>query len=136
MCVILQVVSGSLYVLTLELVDTDCRRGDDAVDRSKCQVDAANGSRRTCTVRIWDQPWLNSKQVREPDCDVAGAEVESRSLKSTPIVGVRENATLSPDDDDVKNAANFALNRLDAFDDNAKKRILVKVIEAASNVIF
>ena len=128
-----QVVSGISYTLTIELVDTDCLRNEN-VDRSKCKPDSANGNLRTCTVRIWDQPWLNSKQIRDPDCDVSGPEVESRSLKTAGIT--RENMTLSPEDEDVKIAANFALARLDAFDDNFKKRVLIKVIEAASHVSY
>ena len=123
-----------MYSLTVELVDTDCLISANP-DRSKCLPDGANGVRRTCTVKIWDQPWLNNTQIRDPECDAGTTEGESRSLKSsTGVVGARENMTLSPDDEDVKTAAAFALNRLDAFDDNDKKRILVKVIEAASHV--
>ena len=120
--------------MTIELVDTECLRSEN-FERSKCKPDPANGNFRTCTVNIWDQPWLNSKQIRDPDCeDASGSEVESRSLKTTSALGPRENMTLSPEDDDVKIAANFALSRLDAFDDNSKKRILIKIIEAASHV--
>ena len=119
--------------MTIELVDTECLRSEN-FERSKCKPDPANGSFRTCTVNIWDQPWLNSKQIRDPDCEASGSEVESRSLKTTSALGPRENVTLSPEDDDVKIAANFALSRLDAFDDNSKKRVLIKIIEAASHV--
>ncbi len=129
----IQVVSGSVYSLTIELVDTNCLRSENK-ERSKCQADASNGSRRICTVEIWDQPWLNSKQVRDPDCDASSTDGDARSPKTT-TGGPRETITLSPDDEEVKNAANFALVRLDAFDDNNKKRILIKVLEAFSHVI-
>lgn len=123
-------------MLTVELVDTNCLRNDNN-DRSQCLPDLKNGQRRKCTVGIWDQPWLNSKQVRDPECTFFSAEEKSRSLKDTKagvVTGTREFSTLSPDDEEVKEMANFALGRLDAFDDNSKKRLLEKVIEGTSHV--
>lgn len=123
-----------MYELTVELVETECHLAVQK-DPASCRPDA-NGKRNVCTFEIWDRSWLNLKEVRNAKCEPAGPELESRSLKtaSSPVVGLRENVTLSPDDDDVKSVASFALSRLDAFDDNAKKRLLVKVIEASSHV--
>lgn len=124
-----------MYDLTIELVDTECVQSANA-DRSKCLPDTVNGVRRVCTVKVWERSWLNSKEIREPQCGPVGVELESRSLKTVAVSGARESMTLSPDEENVKNAANFALTRLDAFDDNSKKRLLVKIIEASSDVIL
>lgn len=128
-----QVVSGSLYVLTIELVDTNCLRSENA-DRSKCQPNLTEGTRRMCTVGIWDQPWLNSKQIREPQCVSPSLTVVRRSIKDESDVKTGRSLTpISPDDEEAKDIAAFALNRLDSFDDNSKKRILVTVVEGTSS---
>lgn len=130
----LQVVSGSLYVLTIELVDTNCLRSENA-DRSKCQPNLTEGTRRMCTVGIWDQPWLNSKQIREPQCVSPSLTVVRRSIKDESDVKTGRSLTpISSDDEEAKDIAAFALNRLDSFDDNSKKRILVTVVEGTSSV--
>ena len=59
---------------------------------------------------MWDQPWLNSWS--------------------------QTNISLSPDDEEIKNAANFALFRLYASDDNWKKRALAGVMDASAHVRF
>lgn len=120
-----------MYDLTVELVDTSCLRSENR-ERSFCEADNESGTRRTCTVQIWDQPWLNSRKIQEASCS-SGSEIEARSLK-TVLPGHRENITLSPDDEEIRNAANFALSRLDAFDDNSKKRVLTRVVEASAHV--
>ena len=126
-----QVVSGLLYELTVELIDTSCLRSENK-ERSLCEADNESGARRTCSVQIWDQPWLNSRKIEEASCS-SGSEIEARSLK-TVLPGHRENISLSPNDEEIKNAANFALSRLDAFDDNSKKRVLTGVVDASAHV--
>lgn len=123
-------------MLTIELVDTNCLRSAD-VDRSNCKSDLTEGRRRVCTVGIWDQPWLNSKQIRDPECASPIVKVSTRSLKDAKagvVTGTREFVTLSPDDEEVKDMATFALGRLDAFDDNTKKRLLDQVIDGTAHV--
>ena len=122
--------------MTIELVDTDCLRSENT-DRSKCQPnESTEGTHRICTVGIWDRPWLNSKQIREPQCSSPNLTVVRRSIEdSNDGVKTRRSLTLlSPEDEDVKDIAAFALNRLDSFDDNSKKRILVNVVEGSANV--
>lgn len=128
-----QVVSGTLYKLTVQLAETNCLRGEN-IEISKCQVDE-NGARHTCTVTLWDQPWLGPPKVKDPLCTEIGAEIESRSLETPLIGGPRQNKTLSPDDEDVKMVAEFALSRLDYFDDDSKKRVLVQIHEPKSYVV-
>ena len=120
-------------MLTIELVDTNCLRSENT-DRSKCQP--TEGTHRICTVGIWDQPWLNSKQIRGPQCSSPNLTVVRRSIKDSNdgVKTGRSLTPLSPDDEEVKDIAAFALNRLDSFDDNSKKRILVTVVEGTANV--
>lgn len=121
-------------MLTIELVDTNCLRSENT-NRSTCQPDLTEGTRRMCTVGIWDQPWLNSKKIREPECVSPSLTVVRRSIKDeTDVKTGRSLTPLSPDDEEAKDIAAFALNRLDSFDDNSKKRILVNVVEGTSNV--
>lgn len=128
-----------MYILTIELVDTNCPR-DGNTDRSGCTADFEDGQRRMCTVGIWDQPWLNSKQIREPSCETPTSSVKTRSLKDVKVGATTATTRradvvrLSPDDEEVKDMAAFALGRLDAFDDNSKKRILDQVINVTSHV--
>lgn len=125
-----------LYTLTIELVDTNCLRKEN-VDRSKCLPDLSEGRRRKCTVGIWDQPWLNSKQIREPECSAPNLKIEARSLKDTKagvVTGTSEFAPLEPENQEAKEMASFALNRLDAFDDNSMKRVLVKIVDGTVHV--
>ena len=117
------------------MAETDCLVAEE-LDRSQC-LSNANGIRRTCAVRIEYRPWegrADPRRVLDANCNEAGAEAESRSLKTAVVGGPRENVTLSPDDDEVKSAASFAIDRLDAVDDNSKKRILVEILEASSHV--
>lgn len=123
-------------MLTIELVDTNCLRSENS-DRSKCQADLVEGKRRICTVGIWDQPWLNSRQIREPECNSPSVKIETRSLKDAKagvVTGTSEFAPISPGDEEAKTMASFALNRLDSFDDNTKKRVLVKVVDGTVHV--
>ncbi len=123
-------------MLTIELVETNCLRSEN-VDRSKCPADLVEGKRRVCTVGIWDQPWLNSRQIREPDCNSPAIKIETRSLKDTKagvVTGTSEFAPISSDNEEAKTMATFALSRLDSFDDNTKKRVLVKVVDGTVHV--
>jgi hypothetical protein len=124
-------------VLTIELVDTNCIRSENT-DRSQCPAnELTEGNHRQCTVGIWDQPWLNSKQIREPQCSSHNVTIVRRSITDSNdgVKTARSLSPLSPDDEEVKDIAAFALNRLDSFDDsNSKKRFLVTVVEGTASV--
>ena len=52
--------------MTIELAETNCLLGEN-FERSKCQVDV-NGERHTCSVTIWNQPWIGPPKIQNPHC--------------------------------------------------------------------
>lgn len=122
-----------MYKLTVELIETNCPL-EENVNRVNCRADDGS-STATCSVSILHQPSLGTHKVQDPMCTEVGADISSRSLKTPILGGPRDNKTLSPDDPDVRRVAEFALNRLNTFDENSKKRVLINVHQPRSYVI-
>jgi len=62
-----QIVAGSKYRMTLDLMETTCHRDQDA-DLSGCE-DREHAELQSCTVTVWDRPWLKKRELLSVDCD-------------------------------------------------------------------
>lgn len=59
-----QLVAGTLMHLKLELGLTSCVKGQ--MDAKNCML--SNEEKEVCSVKVWDQPWLNKKEVQDVQC--------------------------------------------------------------------
>ena len=59
-----QVVSGILMYLKLELGLTSCVKGQS--NANDCAL--TSEEKEVCTVKVWDQSWLNKREVQDVQC--------------------------------------------------------------------
>ncbi|XP_006039180.1 cystatin-like [Alligator sinensis] len=68
-----QVVSGTMYHLTVELQKTQCRR-ESGRDPQACAPAPANQQEKLiCKFQVWSRPWLNDTHVTSQSCVPAQA---------------------------------------------------------------
>ncbi len=85
-----QTVSGMKYTLELELGFTDCPQDVDACTR-----------RQKCVVAIWEQPWIQKREVTQLSCKDAGKKKKAHRLG-----GVNR---ADPASEEIRSQAVFAL---------------------------
>uniref|UniRef100_M9T289 Cystatin-Igu-3 n=1 Tax=Iguana iguana TaxID=8517 RepID=M9T289_IGUIG len=73
-----QVVAGTKYSLTIELVRTVCEKkggsGLKDVDLERCEVASdAEQEKEICTFQVWSRPWLNDTQLLQMSCKAASS---------------------------------------------------------------
>ncbi|XP_034463980.1 cystatin-C-like [Hippoglossus hippoglossus] len=62
-----QVVSGSLYIITVQMGKTPCRKGS-ADEVCAIYQDQASARPYICTFKVWSRPWLNDTQLVGETC--------------------------------------------------------------------
>jgi len=61
-----QVVSGFKYRMTLDIKQTTCRKFE-SNDLRNCE-ESSSEEPISCTVVVWDQPWLQSRKLLSAEC--------------------------------------------------------------------
>ncbi|KAI0221793.1 Cathepsin F [Lamellibrachia satsuma] len=91
-----QLVSGLLYKLKLDVGTSDCRKGDTSKQLDDCAVTQM----QECAVKLWVQSWTDKKELTEFNCTelhrmVVGPRIQKEG-------GLNENSKQSrPEEEDV-----------------------------------
>ncbi|XP_026808389.1 probable cysteine protease RD19C isoform X3 [Rhopalosiphum maidis] len=128
-----QVVAGINYKIKLLVCEKDSKNGKDIVmDHKNC---------RSCDVTIWEQSWLNNKNVTKVACSrpselasFSNIAVTKRDIHENVNLGAKIN--LSTDDKKVKDIVDYALLSIDKQEGSNKPHILSKIINIVSGVIY
>ncbi|XP_054266067.1 uncharacterized protein LOC128988613 isoform X4 [Macrosteles quadrilineatus] len=120
-----QVVAGVKYLLTLELVETNCRKGS-AQETSTCSP-LNDRVLQLCDIVVWDKPWENFRKVTKVNCSPANSR-EKRAL-----LGGKTPADVN--DERVREMAQFAVAQLDAQSNSLNSQKLVEIKEAQTQVV-
>ncbi|KAL8183940.1 UNVERIFIED_CONTAM: hypothetical protein K2H54_004050 [Gekko kuhli] len=69
-----QIVAGSLYYLTIELVNTKCEKNERArltpADLERCPLPPkAEQQKEICTFQVWTRSWLNDIRLTHMSCE-------------------------------------------------------------------
>ncbi|XP_049786847.1 T-kininogen 2 isoform X2 [Schistocerca cancellata] len=121
-----QVVGGTLYHLQLEIGASNCRKGKDDAN-SECTLKAGSNI-QVCDVKVWDKPWLPTRQVTELSCSA-----KTSRRKREALVGGLVDADVN--EEGVKNAVDFALTEIDKTSNSAYKQVLVQILSAQKQVV-
>lgn len=122
-----QVVSGMLYHLDIELRYTDCPQ-----DRESCK------RVQTCSVSIWDQPWLNKREVTKLDCKDASNNKDETDKTVTKSAGRRNLGGLVPADPSskyIQSFASFALQAVQARSNVKNALDIIQIRRAATQTV-
>nr|CAD7396221.1 unnamed protein product [Timema poppensis] len=109
-----QVVQGSLYHLTLELVE-----GGPSNE---------NVATHVCYVSVWDRPWLNKTELTNSSC----SPVQQRTKREL-LVGGASPASVS--DSGVQRAASTALAHLNSVSNSFYSHTLITLVNATKQVV-
>ncbi|XP_054266042.1 uncharacterized protein LOC128988613 isoform X1 [Macrosteles quadrilineatus] len=120
-----QVVAGVKYLLTLELVETNCRKGS-AQETSTCSP-LNDRVLQLCDIVVWDKPWENFRKVTKVNCSPANSR-EKRAL-----LGGKKPADVN--NERVREMAQFAVAQLDAQSNSLNSQKLVEIKEAQTQVV-
>ncbi|GLH11267.1 Cathepsin L [Gryllus bimaculatus] len=124
-----QVVSGTLTRLTLRLGHSTCRKGHDG-DSSSCTLQE-NSVQKQCTAKIWDQPWLQKRELQSVQCsEISGS---TRTKRSSGLRGAPETADVN--DSYIIEMANFVLTNLDASSNSPFKHHLIEITNATKQIV-
>ncbi|XP_049828716.1 kininogen-1-like [Schistocerca gregaria] len=124
-----QIVAGSLHYLKLEIGESNCSKANSGAT-SECTL-RENSNNQVCDVKIWDRPWLNKREITEIQCSSKSDRTRRAALPDVRGVGL-QGAKI---DDNVKNAAAFAVSEIDKQQDSEYKLVLVKIIFAQTQVV-
>ncbi|XP_073996147.1 cathepsin F-like isoform X3 [Rhodnius prolixus] len=113
-----QVVSGKLTRLTVEVTDTNCLKSENKL-KSLCS--ASNQGQQLCTVAIWERPWLNQKEITQSECH----STQNMTAEILGLDGTKEEVKsfinfMQREDKDYKSPAETA-RRFRIFRANMKK---------------
>nr|CAD7440070.1 unnamed protein product [Timema bartmani] len=109
-----QVVQGSLYHLTLELVEGGSSN--------------ENVATHVCNVSVWDRPWLNKTELTNSSC----SPVQQRTKREL-LVGGASPASVS--DSGVQRAASTALAHLNRVSNSLYSHTLITLVNATKQVV-
>ncbi|XP_026808390.1 cathepsin L-like isoform X4 [Rhopalosiphum maidis] len=127
-----QVVAGINYKIKLLVCEKDSKNGKDIVmDHKNC---------RSCDVTIWEQSWLNNKNVTKVACSrpselasFSNIAVTKRDIHENVNLGAKIN--LSTDDKKVKDIVDYALLSIDKQEGSNKPHILSKIINVSKQIV-
>nr|ATU82855.1 secreted C13 protease-like protein [Pristhesancus plagipennis] len=60
-----QVVSGTMTRISVEVADTNCLKDE---NKEKSQCSATEQGHQICDLAIWEQPWLQRKEITQSEC--------------------------------------------------------------------
>ena len=125
-----QVVSGMLYTLEMEIAPSNC------VDGESCRD---NSGRQRCSVTIWDQPWTGRREVTKMSCKEASKSILTAAAKvSRQSNGRRVLGGIVPADphsEEIKSAASFALQTIQAQSNSDNRLDVVTIRNAATQTV-
>lgn len=89
-----QIVSGSLTKATVEVADTNCLKSE---NKSPSECVTSEQGRQLCEIAIWEQPWLNKKEITQSEChSIQGSESPQRVKLLARMFGVdKDNSDLT-----------------------------------------
>ncbi|CAG2056697.1 unnamed protein product [Timema podura] len=120
-----KVVQGSLYHLTLELVEGRFfQRECGKVTPRAFSVSATH----VCNVSVWDRPWLNKTELTNSSC----SPVQQRTKREL-LVGGASPASVS--DSGVQRAASTALAHLNRVSNSLYSHTLITLVNATKQVV-
>lgn len=124
-----QVVSGMIYTLDMELSFAVCPQDDDSCKRVQ-----------RCSISIWEQPWLQRRDVSKLKCTDVSPGNQGSNLKQvrTSMMNRRLLGGLVPADPnspDVQVQAQFALQAVQAQSNGKRKLKVVRVKKAATQTV-
>ncbi|KAK3912549.1 Putative cysteine proteinase [Frankliniella fusca] len=119
-----QVVAGTLFHFKLEVAPSSCLKTDES-----CQNLASNTSEQLliCTLKVWDQPWTQLREVKDLNCE------SSRSKREVPVLGGPQH--IDAGDPFVKELADFAVVEIDKGFNSPYRQKVVRVVEAKTQVV-
>ncbi|XP_060838961.1 cathepsin F-like isoform X4 [Rhopalosiphum padi] len=127
-----QVVAGINYKIKLLVCEKDSKKDKDIVmDHKNC---------RSCDVTIWEQSWLDNKNVTKVACSKP-SELNSFSNVAVTKRDIHENVNLgakihlSTDDKKVKDIVDYALLSIDKQEGSNKPHILSKIINVSKQIV-
>uniref|UniRef100_A0A2S2PT97 Putative cysteine proteinase n=1 Tax=Schizaphis graminum TaxID=13262 RepID=A0A2S2PT97_SCHGA len=127
-----QVVAGINYKIKLLVCENDSKKDKDIVmDHKNC---------RGCDVTIWEQSWLNNRNVTKVACSEP-SELSSFSNIAITKRDIHENVNLgakihlSTDDKKVKDIVDYALLSIDKQEGSNKPHILSKIINVSKQIV-
>ncbi|VVC40349.1 Hypothetical protein CINCED_3A011948 [Cinara cedri] len=130
-----QVVAGINYKIDLIVCEKDStkKNKDIVMDHKNC---------RSCDITIWEQSWLNNKNVTKVAC-TKPSELESfsnvaatkrkRDIHEDTMVGSKINLDLN--DNKVKDIVDYALSSVDQQEGSGVSHILSKIINASKQIV-
>ncbi|CAH1722018.1 cathepsin L-like isoform X1 [Aphis gossypii] len=127
-----QVVAGINYKIKLLVCEKDSTKGKDIVmDHNNC---------RSCDVTIWEQSWLNNKNVTKVACS-RPAELNSFSSVAVTKRDIHENLNLggrinlSINDKKVQDIVDYALISIDKEEGSNKPHVLSKILNVSKQIV-
>jgi cathepsin F len=127
-----QVVAGINYKIKLLVCEKDSTQGENIVmDHKNC---------RSCDVTIWEQSWLNNKNVTKVACSkpseltsFSSVAVTKRDIHDNVNLGARIN--LSSNDKKVQDIVAYALASIDKQEGSNKPLVLSKIINVSKQIV-
>ncbi|KAL4111842.1 hypothetical protein QTP88_015723 [Uroleucon formosanum] len=127
-----QVVAGINYKIQLLVCEKDSTQGKNIVmDPKYC---------RSCDITIWEQSWLNNKNVTKVACSKP-SELASFSSVAVTKRDIRENVNLgarirlNSNDKKVQDIVAYALLSIDKQEGSNKPHILSKIINVSKQIV-
>ncbi|XP_047508704.1 uncharacterized protein LOC125052076 [Pieris napi] len=121
-----QVVSGTMTRIDFEAAPTNCELlAVDEESSSDCTVD---GDVISCHAKIWEQPWLNNKDIKI-DCNIK----ESSRKKRETLVGGESDT--DPNDPRFVTLARESLNKYVQSSGSSKQHKLLKIEKVTTQVV-
>jgi len=114
-----QVVSGLLYNIKMSLGLSSCQKSS---EDNKC---FSSDPHMICTVKVWDQPWLNKRTVESSNC-------EDKRSKRTLVGGEK---VVEVDEAKVPELKSYLGEELTSRSNSPFKKTVVKVLEIRTQVV-
>ncbi|GLH11269.1 Putative cysteine proteinase CG12163 [Gryllus bimaculatus] len=123
-----QVVAGRIVNVTFELGPTNCLKSNNGAQSNEtCEVQSGADT-QVCSIRVWDQPWLQKREIVETKCQSSAA----RKKRSSRPVGAPETADVN--DSRIREMADFVLTNLDASSNSPYKHHLIEITNATTQI--
>lgn len=128
-----QVVAGIRYIVTVKIGLSDCAKTEEKLS-DDCNL-LQNSEPETCTIDVWDRPWLK-KTIYRINCNDKvynfGDEEQSTRRKRSIPGGQQE---IPRDSEEVLNHLQRSLIQLDASSEHENKYIVDQVLFASRQVV-
>ncbi|XP_075223073.1 cathepsin F-like isoform X2 [Lycorma delicatula] len=128
-----QVVAGTKYVINAVVGQSTCRKGSAAND---CQLNPS-AKQQHCHIEVWEQAWLNKKEVTASDCKPHddGSGVRNKRDSGTNDYSVGAPLSLDVNSELARDIAFFGISVVENGINSPYKLFLVKILSATQQVV-